>query len=54
MIKTAWRRPGCVLYDAISSAKAHNINELIVDTAVAPHQNRLMDELDRCAAPLQN
>ena len=49
MIKT---RPGgdpsAVLYDAISSAKAHNIDELIVDTAGRLHtKTGLMYELDK-------
>ncbi|MGA3011000.1 MAG: signal recognition particle-docking protein FtsY [Terracidiphilus sp.] len=40
--------PAAVLYDAISSAKAHNINELIVDTAGRLHtKTGLMDELDK-------
>ena len=49
MIKT---RPGgdpsAVLYDAISAAKAHKIDELIVDTAGRLHtKSGLMDELDK-------
>ena len=40
--------PAAVLYDAISSAKAHNIDELIVDTAGRLHtKTGLMDELDK-------
>ena len=40
--------PAAVLYDAISAAKAHNINELIVDTAGRLHtKTGLMDELDK-------
>ena len=40
--------PAAVLYDAASSAKAHNINELIVDTAGRLHtKTGLMDELDK-------
>ncbi len=49
MIKT---RPGgdpsAVLYDAISAAKARNINDLYVDTAGRLHtKSGLMDELDK-------
>jgi fused signal recognition particle receptor len=40
--------PAAVLYDAISAAKAHKINELIVDTAGRLHtKTGLMDELDK-------
>ncbi|MGA2168553.1 MAG: signal recognition particle-docking protein FtsY [Terracidiphilus sp.] len=40
--------PAAVLYDAASSAKAHNINELIVDTAGRLHtKTGLMDELEK-------
>jgi len=40
--------PAAVLYDAASSAKAHNISELIVDTAGRLHtKSGLMDELDK-------
>ena len=40
--------PAAVLYDAASSAKAHNINELIVDTAGRLHTKiGLMDELEK-------
>ncbi len=40
--------PASVLYDAISSAKAHKIDELIVDTAGRLHtKSGLMDELDK-------
>ena len=40
--------PAAVLYDAVSSAKARNINELIVDTAGRLHtKSGLMDELDK-------
>jgi len=49
MIKT---RPGgdpsAVLYDAMAAAKAHKIDELIVDTAGRLHtKSGLMDELDK-------
>ena len=40
--------PAAVLYDAISSAKTHKIDELIVDTAGRLHtKTGLMDELDK-------
>ncbi|MGB9409150.1 MAG: signal recognition particle-docking protein FtsY [Terracidiphilus sp.] len=40
--------PSAVLYDAISAAKAHKIDELIVDTAGRLHtKTGLMDELDK-------
>jgi fused signal recognition particle receptor len=40
--------PTAVLYDAISAAKAHKIDELIVDTAGRLHtKSGLMDELDK-------
>jgi fused signal recognition particle receptor len=40
--------PSAVLYDAVTAAKAHNINELIVDTAGRLHtKTGLMDELDK-------
>jgi fused signal recognition particle receptor len=40
--------PSAVLYDAITAAKARNINELIVDTAGRLHtKTGLMDELDK-------
>ncbi len=40
--------PAAVLYDACSSAKAHKIDELIVDTAGRLHtKTGLMDELDK-------
>jgi len=40
--------PAAVLYDAASSAKAHNIDELIVDTAGRLHtKTGLMDELEK-------
>jgi fused signal recognition particle receptor len=40
--------PAAVLYDAVSSAKARGINELIVDTAGRLHtKTGLMDELDK-------
>ncbi len=40
--------PAAVLYDAITAAKARNINELIVDTAGRLHtKTGLMDELDK-------
>jgi fused signal recognition particle receptor len=40
--------PAAVLYDAASSAKAHNIAELIVDTAGRLHtKTGLMDELEK-------
>jgi fused signal recognition particle receptor len=40
--------PAAVLYDAASSAKAHNIQELIVDTAGRLHtKTGLMDELEK-------
>jgi fused signal recognition particle receptor len=40
--------PAAVLYDAIAAAKAHKINELIVDTAGRLHtKTGLMDELDK-------
>jgi fused signal recognition particle receptor len=40
--------PAAVLYDAASSAKAHGIDELIVDTAGRLHTKAgLMDELDK-------
>jgi fused signal recognition particle receptor len=40
--------PSAVLYDAVTAAKAHNINELIVDTAGRLHtKSGLMDELDK-------
>ena len=40
--------PAAVLYDAVSAAKARNINELIVDTAGRLHtKSGLMDELDK-------
>jgi fused signal recognition particle receptor len=40
--------PSAVLYDAISAAKAHKIDELIVDTAGRLHtKSGLMDELDK-------
>jgi fused signal recognition particle receptor len=40
--------PAAVLYDAISAAKAHKIDELIVDTAGRLHtKTGLMDELDK-------
>ena len=40
--------PSAVLYDAISAAKARNINELIVDTAGRLHtKTGLMDELEK-------
>jgi fused signal recognition particle receptor len=40
--------PAAVLYDAISAAKAHKIDELIVDTAGRLHtKSGLMDELDK-------
>jgi fused signal recognition particle receptor len=40
--------PAAVLYDAANSAKAHNIDELIVDTAGRLHtKSGLMDELDK-------
>jgi fused signal recognition particle receptor len=40
--------PAAVLYDAASSAKSHNINELIVDTAGRLHTKiGLMDELEK-------
>jgi fused signal recognition particle receptor len=40
--------PAAVLFDAIAAAKAHKINELIVDTAGRLHtKSGLMDELDK-------
>jgi fused signal recognition particle receptor len=40
--------PAAVLYDAATAAKAHHINELIVDTAGRLHtKTGLMDELDK-------
>jgi fused signal recognition particle receptor len=40
--------PAAVLYDAAASAKAHNIQELIVDTAGRLHtKTGLMDELEK-------
>jgi len=40
--------PSAVLYDAISAAKAHKTDELIVDTAGRLHtKSGLMDELDK-------
>ena len=40
--------PSAVLYDAITAAKARNINELIVDTAGRLHtKTGLMDELEK-------
>src|ERR1019366_1832419 len=40
--------PAAVLYDAASSAKAHQIQELIVDTAGRLHtKTGLMDELEK-------
>ncbi|HEY6846140.1 MAG TPA: signal recognition particle-docking protein FtsY [Terracidiphilus sp.] len=40
--------PAAVLYDAASSSKAHNIDELIVDTAGRLHtKTGLMDELEK-------
>jgi len=40
--------PAAVLYDAASSAKAHNIQHLLVDTAGRLHtKTGLMDELDK-------
>jgi fused signal recognition particle receptor len=40
--------PSAVLYDAITAANAHNINELIVDTAGRLHtKTGLMDELEK-------
>ena len=40
--------PSAVLYDAITAAKAHKIDELIVDTAGRLHtKSGLMDELDK-------
>jgi fused signal recognition particle receptor len=40
--------PSAVLYDAVSAAKSHHINELIVDTAGRLHtKSGLMDELDK-------
>jgi fused signal recognition particle receptor len=40
--------PSAVLYDAVTAAKSHNINELIVDTAGRLHtKHGLMDELDK-------
>jgi fused signal recognition particle receptor len=40
--------PAAVLYDAATSAKAHNINILLVDTAGRLHtKTGLMDELDK-------
>jgi fused signal recognition particle receptor len=40
--------PSAVLYDAISAAKAHKIDELVVDTAGRLHtKTGLMDELDK-------
>jgi fused signal recognition particle receptor len=40
--------PAAVLYDAITAAKAHKIEELIVDTAGRLHtKTGLMDELDK-------
>ncbi len=40
--------PSAVLYDAITAAKARNIDELIVDTAGRLHtKTGLMDELDK-------
>ena len=40
--------PAAVLYDAVSAAKARNIDELIVDTAGRLHtKTGLMDELDK-------
>jgi fused signal recognition particle receptor len=40
--------PSAVLYDAAAAAKAHGINELIVDTAGRLHtKHGLMDELDK-------
>jgi fused signal recognition particle receptor len=40
--------PAAVLYDAAASAKAHNIDELIVDTAGRLHtKTGLMDELEK-------
>jgi fused signal recognition particle receptor len=40
--------PSAVLYDAATTAKAHGINELIVDTAGRLHtKSGLMDELDK-------
>jgi len=40
--------PAAVLYDAASSAKAHKIDELIVDTAGRLHtKTGLMDELEK-------
>src|SRR5580658_9733035 len=40
--------PAAVLYDAASSAKAHKIDELIVDTAGRLHtKSGLMDELEK-------
>jgi fused signal recognition particle receptor len=40
--------PSAVLYDAVTAAKAHNINELVVDTAGRLHtKSGLMDELDK-------
>jgi fused signal recognition particle receptor len=40
--------PAAVLYDAIAAAKAHKIDELIVDTAGRLHtKSGLMDELDK-------
>jgi fused signal recognition particle receptor len=40
--------PAAVLYDAIAAAKAHKIDELIVDTAGRLHtKTGLMDELDK-------
>jgi fused signal recognition particle receptor len=40
--------PSAVLYDAVTAAKTHNINELIVDTAGRLHtKSGLMDELDK-------
>jgi fused signal recognition particle receptor len=40
--------PAAVLYDAVTAAKARNVNELIVDTAGRLHtKTGLMDELDK-------
>src|ERR1035441_4683335 len=40
--------PSAVLYDAITAAKAHKIDELIVDTAGRLHtKSGLMNELDK-------
>ena len=49
MIKTrSGGDPSAVLYDAMAAAKAHKIDELIVDTAGRLHtKSGLMDELDK-------